>query len=227
MNRFYFLLTIALAGALPSTAFAQQQQQTVQLPTFSFFTVQTSVLVPDGGSAYLGGVSRAAVGSRFRGTPLAKGPLLGNRASGSSFQTGSMSVHATIIDNSEIDAAVLATGMDSRGVDPDVTFAQLAAAQRAADAAAGAKPAQDNLRGTTSVADIRLAQQSADDAKQAEARELFLKAEGYAAAKQTGLAKVYYKMAATRATGELRTETLTRLAALEGKRTGGSVKREY
>jgi hypothetical protein len=217
MRRLSILLTLAFA-AISSCVFAQQQATTIQLPTFSFFTVQTSVLVPDSGGAYLGGISRAQSGSRYRGMPLAKGPLLGNRGYGSSFQTGGMSVHATIIDNSEIDAAVLGAALDARGVDPEVTIEQLAAAQRAAEAAAAAKAVEDNLRGATSVADIRVAQQSADDAKQAEARELFVKAEAYAAKNQPGLAKVYYKMAVTRASGDLRTEILTKLAPLEGKR---------
>src|SRR5262245_35901674 len=40
---------------------------TVQLPTFSFFTVQTVVSVPDGGGMSLGGINRAADGSVTRG----------------------------------------------------------------------------------------------------------------------------------------------------------------
>jgi hypothetical protein len=38
------------------------QAQTVQLPTFNFFTVRTTVSVPDSGGAYLGGVNRSAMG---------------------------------------------------------------------------------------------------------------------------------------------------------------------
>ena len=43
---------------------------TVQLPTFSFVTVTTTVSVPDGGTVLLGGIKRLSEGRTERGVPL-------------------------------------------------------------------------------------------------------------------------------------------------------------
>ena len=43
---------------------------TVQLPTFSFVTVTTTVSVPDGGTVLLGGVKRLSEGRTERGVPM-------------------------------------------------------------------------------------------------------------------------------------------------------------
>jgi general secretion pathway protein D len=43
---------------------------TVQLPTFAFTTVSTTVSVPDGGTILLGGIKRLAEGRSERGVPM-------------------------------------------------------------------------------------------------------------------------------------------------------------
>ena len=43
---------------------------TVQLPTFSFVTVTTTVSVPDGGTVLLGGIKRLSEGRSEYGTPI-------------------------------------------------------------------------------------------------------------------------------------------------------------
>ena len=43
---------------------------TVQLPTFSFVTVTTTVSVPDGGTVLLGGIKRLSEGRSERGVPI-------------------------------------------------------------------------------------------------------------------------------------------------------------
>src|SRR5687768_5971375 len=95
--------SIAYSQAPPPNA-----PTTVQLPTFSFFTVQTTVSVPDSGGAYLGGIGRGADGSTTRGI----GPLR-NRGFGSTRAASGVSVHATIIDRDEMDQAVLAQAADN------------------------------------------------------------------------------------------------------------------
>ena len=75
-----------------------QQPSVVQLPTFQFFTYSGSVLVPDTGGAYLGGVKRAASSSSRRGLNRAVASPLGN--------SGAFA-RATIIDNDEIDRRLL------------------------------------------------------------------------------------------------------------------------
>src|SRR4051812_25435902 len=94
-----------------SAAVAQQPlpATTVQLPSYSVFTVQTTVSVPDGGGAYLGGLkSGASNSSRFGIGPLS------NRGLSSSRSASGMSVSATVIDHAEIDRAILAEAAAKR-----------------------------------------------------------------------------------------------------------------
>ncbi len=72
----------------------------VQLPSFSTFRFNGTVVVPDSGGAYLGGVKRYASGTARRGRGLGHGIGAGLGNSG-------MSVHATIIDLDEIDRQIL------------------------------------------------------------------------------------------------------------------------
>ncbi len=73
---------------------------TVQLPSFSFFTYRGTVVVPDSGGAYLGGVKRYASGTTRRGRGLGHGIGAGLGSSGAS-------IHATIIDLNEMDQQIL------------------------------------------------------------------------------------------------------------------------
>ncbi len=54
-----FLLTALFVFHFAASSAAAQA---VQLPTFHFFTTNTTVEVPDGGEAFLGGVGRASSG---------------------------------------------------------------------------------------------------------------------------------------------------------------------
>ncbi len=73
------------------------EAQTVQLPTTRVFSLDTTVAVPDQGSAYLGGVGRSAASSSRRG------PLSTSRAYGQSSTQGSASVNAKVINLEELD----------------------------------------------------------------------------------------------------------------------------
>lgn len=75
--------------------------QVVLLPEYQQFRYQGGVMVPDGGTAILGGVSRAAQGSSRRWGGL------GGRSFGQSFSTGQATVRATIIDHQAIDRRLL------------------------------------------------------------------------------------------------------------------------
>lgn len=214
MRRAYWITIGLLAQAAIADA-QLQQPTTVQLPTFSYFTVQTSVLVPDSGGAYLGGISRSQIGSRERGVPLAGktpflSPLARNRGIASTQTGGGMSVHATIINHEEIDAAVLDEALARRGL-PANALEAVATTPRPAPSAAQS--------GASSLADIRREQAAAEadklSAQEKEAREYFAKAAGYEQAGQAALAKNFYRMAAVRATGELKARSLTRIAALD------------
>jgi len=53
-----------------NNAFTTTTGTTVQLPTFAFTTVNTTVSVPDGGTILLGGIKRLAEGRNERGVPI-------------------------------------------------------------------------------------------------------------------------------------------------------------
>jgi hypothetical protein len=92
------------------------------------FSVGTTVVVPDRGAAYIGGVHRSAYGSISRGTPIlgrvpGLGPLFRSRATSAIHSSSTVSVSATIIDLQELDQAVLAAAANRRSppdvLDPD------------------------------------------------------------------------------------------------------------
>lgn len=87
-------------------------QPVLQLPTFRVFGTNSTVVVPDGGTAFLGGSTSAYHGSNQFGTPgfgatPFLGPLGQNRGFGGGGSTGSVSVSAWIHDQEAMDTAVL------------------------------------------------------------------------------------------------------------------------
>lgn len=87
--------------------------QTVQLPSIRQFSYSGSVLVPDRGSASLGGVRSSSTTSSTRGFP-GLGRLPGGVSRSSQSSAGGVSVSATIIDLDELDRQIL--GYDPRQV---------------------------------------------------------------------------------------------------------------
>lgn len=90
-------LLVAATAGIASQATAQLPS-VVQLPSFHSFSYSGTVVVPDSGGAYLGGMRRSASGSSRRGW---------NRAFGSSLGNPQASVTATIIDHNQIDRRLL------------------------------------------------------------------------------------------------------------------------
>jgi hypothetical protein len=190
----------AVAGAPAALAQQPLPATTVQLPTFSVFTVRTSVLVPDGGMASMAGISRGADGRVMRGV----GPLA-NRGLGGSRAASGVSVSSRIIDHEEIDRAILAAA---------------AGREKPAEAATAKVEAITHSIATsrpppTSVAAIREANRVAAEREARELAELFSKAQKAEAEGQTGVAKVYYQMVARRDRGQLQAQAQQRLAALQ------------
>jgi type II secretory pathway component GspD/PulD (secretin) len=193
-------------AAMCSAAFGQA----VQLPTFQFFTVQTTVSVPDRGAAYLGGVSRAASGRASRGVPfLGKAPGLGrlgrNDAFGSTISTSGASLSATVIDHREWDKAVLAEAAKRR--EGRITPSEVEAPR--VRVALETAPVE-------SVAEIRRQNAARDDEQRRELQALIDKARQAEAAGKPGVAKVYYDMAARRADPALREQITAHTARLAG-----------
>lgn len=142
MGRSRRLAAIAgvLAGLGAVGAASRASAQAVMLPTQEIFSVGTTVVVPDGGAMYLGGVSRAREGSVSRGVPLLGGPLVQQRGYGREFSRSGASVHARIIDLDELDREVLAAARAARGEGVIAGEATSAAAGRAAAVGAPARP---------------------------------------------------------------------------------------
>lgn len=222
MARFFFWACLIAAASLATSAMAQNPAQaptTVQLPTFSFFTVQTSVSVPDRGGAYLGGINTARDGRTSRGF----GPLR-NRGSGSERGASMVSVHATIIDLREIDEAILAEAAALRGgesgpretdIKAELLRRHVGKSGATADTAR-ASSAAEPLPG--SVAAIR-AQNSAANAaareeRAREAAEFFARGQKAEREGKPGVAKAYYKMVVTRNAGDVSAQAAARLTAL-------------
>ena len=191
------LATLLTLAALAPTAFGQAPT-TVQLPTFRFFTVQTTVSVPDSGGAYLGGINRARDASRTRG--LGKGPLLSNRGISSERTGGGMSVHATIHDLASMDEALLAKAAGKRVV--------------ASESPLVIAPVTS---GVESVAAIRAETDLAARSAAAEVAGIFTKAQKAEAENKPVIARIYYQMVTRRDAGELKRQALARLDVLSGK----------
>lgn len=203
---------MALLGAA-GVATAQNAPTTVQLPTFSFFTVRTSVLVPDSGGSYLGGMSSGSYSSTSRGQPFWSkspwfSPLGASRGISSGVDAGGVSVHATIIDREELEKAVLSEPA-ARTAPPSETELE------AARLSLHTESDQHEEAAGNSVAVIRR-QQAAEDARKAQqAASLLAKAKELEAANKPGQARIYYRMASRHASDELKREIAERMAALK------------
>jgi len=93
-----FGISVTFTLMMGQTLFAQQA---VQQPVLGVTSVNTSVLVPDRGSIYLGGVSSAQSGrSQY-------GPLRSGTSMGLMRQSTSISTSVYIIDLNEMDRALL------------------------------------------------------------------------------------------------------------------------
>lgn len=174
---------------------------TLQLPSFSQFGVDTTVIVPDGGAAALAGDRAAAAsGDRF-------GPRRGSRAVGIARSASQVEVTARIHDplhsDRQLSAAVrrpssrvpLAESLSARGGTSDGSPPRVAelTARRAADEAA-----QDR-----------------------KARELFDKGRRSQAAGRNSLAATYYRTSAGQASEKLRREIHAQWRTLAATPTDG------
>jgi hypothetical protein len=203
--------SVIFTAIVANTIYAQPAT-TVQLPTFSRFTVQTTVSVPDGGTAYLGGIERGIDSSVTRGL----GPLR-SRGISSGRSTSGVSVSATIIDHAEIDRAILAAAatdresarastLKAREITAGVENSRVAANQETNHSASGVLPG--------SVAAIRAANAAQDQQRASEIAGYLARAEQAEAAGKTSVARVYYQMVARSGSTQHVQQAAQRLAAL-------------
>lgn len=219
---------LAIAGAMTlgfsaSTAHAQA----VQLPTFTQFTVSTSVMVPDSGGAQLGSVRRIREGSVSRGIPgMSKIPGLArlgkNRGIGRESSLSTLSAHATIISLSELDEMVLGAAAAARKpVDSKRALVEKKARTISRGLAGGSskEPALRLGAGyTPSVAALKKRRSRAKEKQAAEALALLRRGEDAEARGKPNVAKIYYQMASRRADGPLKKFIAVRLEAVRGRR---------
>ncbi len=100
------IVAFAAAGLLSQLSQAAYAQ-TVQLPTFSFFSVSTTVSVPDNGGAFMGGINRASTGRNEFGVPGLAFPGFQNRSIGQDMSASNVWATATIHDFEAMDQAIL------------------------------------------------------------------------------------------------------------------------
>jgi hypothetical protein len=190
---------LALLGLIFAAGTAEAQQGiTVQLPTFHFFSVATTVSVPDSGGAYMGGVGRGSSGRNRIGGPFG----YGSTGVGGQRHAAGVNVQAQIHDLPAMDKA-LRGGTAAAGAPPGPLSQKLAATQ-------GDNPSMPSA----SLKDLDRQRGAAADAQQAEAADFLRRAREAQAAGKTALAKTYYEMAHRRATGELRDQIAAQLQAI-------------
>jgi hypothetical protein len=196
----------------------------VQLPTFSYNTVNTTVSVPDGGTALLGGIKRFSEGRVERGVPgLSKLPganrLFGSRGIGSSRSSSMMTVTPRIIILEEEEyrqTGVVSDALLARR--PDL------AADGQAGLARGRAPGNTAREPRPELTDeeLRRRTQWAQQKRYDEAIIYFARAQDALTRGKGSVAKVYYEMAARRTSGDFQRHLLAQIAALS---TGPSSRR--
>jgi hypothetical protein len=223
------ILEIALATCLWLVAFAASAQ-TVQLPTFSFATVSTTVMVPDRGSAFLGGIDRSSEGRSEFGVPGLTFPGFQNRGIGQDRSSSKMFVTATIHDFDAMDQALLNTPSPDGFAGTSARMPRGLPETPAAIAQRSFQRNPVNLAGNWRLEPVApapvsdaVAEQADRAARQAtradEAASFFDRGQKAEADGKTNVAKIYYQMAVRRAAGDLKQQAQARLDVVSGRTT--------
>ena len=208
---------------------AQQIPQVVQLPTFSYFSVSTTVSVPDSGRGFLGGIDRAQYRRMSRGFPGAN-RLTGNRATSSRVGTSRASVAATIIDHDELDRRTLSAAAAARGglplviteTDRKAAFLSAHVSHRESEPALTLAPEPKAAAPRDIEAELARAERERTAAVQA----LFAKAVKAEDAGRLGAARCCYEAIARRGDQAQRREARLALAKLEAREKAIAVARK-
>jgi hypothetical protein len=213
---------------------AQAQSTTVQLPSYQYFTTGTSVSVPDCGSAYLGGVNRAQSGRNEFGSPLSP---LKNRAFGSRRSTSGASVSVYIHDFAALEEELLGqsaasgrtprtpavAGSPDRGTSPTGGLHNRGGDLRSEVSAGSGDPRRARRAlgdpPLPGIEEIRRQRRLEQEAREAEARDFFERGQAAEDAGRTNVARIYYQMAAKRASGSFKDEVLAKLDGIRREQT--------
>jgi Flp pilus assembly secretin CpaC len=236
MRRAHFLF----AGCATLAACASAAAQTVQLPTFGFNTVTTTVTAPDGGTINMGGVMRASEGSVSRGLPVLgklpyAGRLFNNRGIGRDMSSGMMSVTPRIIILEEEEAklglpdyssgapvgGVLSAsgGRDFGQTTRELSDIELRALSLSKHVSRNVpqEEQQVSLPPGPTAEEIRQRNEARAEQRETDAVAFFEKGQAAEVAGKLGVAKIYYGMAVKRASGDFKSEIQERLDAVSGQ----------
>jgi hypothetical protein len=211
-----FLLTAIFVFHFAASSAAAQA---VQLPTFHFFTTNTTVEVPDGGDAFLGGVGRSSSGRIQRGIPGLPSRPFSSVATGRSSAAAGTSVSAQIHDLDGMDRALLSDDAgsvlanSSQPFHPPLALAQ----QKAVLAGSGGSNA------LASVAALRAQVAAEDAARQKEALENLARGRQLLAEGKSGVAKIYLQNAARHSNGDVQQQALAALQTIEQGKASSKV----
>jgi hypothetical protein len=220
------IFVVAAAGLL----FLMQAAsgQTVQLPTFQFFSVSTTVSVPDNGGAFMGGINRAATGRNEFGVPGITFPGFQNRSIGQDMSASNVWAHVTIHDFDAMDQAILnspspndfanvgsssrwKTNIDLPPVPRVMPTIRLEDVNLAGDWRNKPAAPASNVAAEEADRDARRATRSS------EADNYFARGQQAEADGKLSVAKVYYQMAVRRASGDIKQQVQARLDSLNGR----------
>lgn len=212
--------TIALAAMMALAVSRLAAQNAVQLPTVSAFTVNTTVSVPDGGSALLGGISRASSGRNEFGVPLAPIRPFRNTAIGRDVGASSVRVTATIHDFEAMDEYLLSGGGGGH-VAPALNAAALGRMVLPRNPQVGQswQVAMPVMSEPNAVANRRKdSPPTTERSKADEAADFFARGQQAEAEGKLNVAKVCYQFVARQGRGPLKEQAVAKLDALNAAR---------
>jgi len=197
-SKYAALIVLYLGVSVPCPVQAQPAT-VVQLPTFSFFTVSTTVSVPDSGAGLVGGIRRSSSGHTAYG-PFARGYGFGRQATRTF-------LGAQVHDLRSLDEALLAEAERAARDDVQPAPHPLRSRLNAAEATTASRP-QGSLAQARRLRAAEVAGQQdqwlADLERGRQASE----------AGKYGAARIYLERVARQAAGESRQAALEELARL-------------
>ncbi len=218
--RYNFAIALTVILTAPASA---QLNTTIQLPSFGYTTVATTVSVPDRGSVQLGGINRYRGGRSQHGAPMAgRLPFLGrpfnNVAIGSEREALNMGVSVYIHDFQAMEESLMAQAAANRG-------------RRAAIVTSPTFNRSQQIVGEStaapSIAEIRQrrlerlqTEAAAEKEHLAEMRDLWNRAKAAEAKGKISVAKVFYRMISRETSGRVREACLARIESLENLSSG-------
>jgi hypothetical protein len=203
------LIRTSFAAATVLVVVSHAPAQTIQLPTFGYTTVATTVKVPDRGQVHMGGINRARLNRRQIGTPLiGRLPVIGrpfnNVGIGRELSSSHISATAYIHDFEAMDQALLAEAAARRG------GGMVARRGTTAPRRIGLNPA------APSVAQLQRRPATPTKTVDDEMQDLLNRARSAEAKGKPHVAKIFYRMISREATGSLKELAQNRLDQLNG-----------